>query len=100
MTQVRVALPAHLRSLARLDGEALLEVAAPPTIDVILGSLEARYPALRGTIRDAATGKRRAFMRFFACGQDFSHEPTDTLLPSPVASGEEPLCVVGAIAGG
>ena len=97
---MRVALPAHLRTLARVDGEVELEVAAPLTQRTVLDALEARYPMLRGTIRDQATGKRRAFMRYFACGEDLSHEAPDTPLPEAVAGGTEPFMVVGAIAGG
>jgi len=97
---MRVALPAHLRTLARVDGEVELEVAAPLTQRAVLDALEARYPMLRGTIRDQATGKRRAFMRYFACGEDLSHEAPDAPLPEAVARGTEPFMVVGAIAGG
>ena len=97
---MRVALPAHLRTLARVDGEVELEVAAPLTQRTVLDALEARYPMLRGTIRDQATGKRRAFMRYFACGEDVSHEAPDAPLPEAVARGTEPFMVVGAIAGG
>ena len=97
---MRVALPAHLRTLARVDGEVELEVAAPLTQRTVLDALEARYPMLRGTIRDQATGKRRAFMRYFACGEDLSHEAPDAPLPDAVARGAEPFMVVGAIAGG
>ena len=97
---MRVALPAHLRTLARVDGEVELEVAAPLTQRTLLDALEARYPMLRGTIRDQATGKRRAFMRYFACGEDVSHEAPDAPLPEAVARGTEPFMVVGAIAGG
>lgn len=97
---MRVALPAHLRTLARVDGEVELEVAAPLTQRAVLDALEARYPMLRGTIRDQATGRRRAFMRYFACGEDLSHEAPDAPLPEAVARGTEPFMVVGAIAGG
>ncbi len=97
---MRVALPAHLRTLAQVDGEVELDVAQPLTQRSVLDALEARYPMLRGTIRDQTTGKRRAFMRYFACGQDLSHEPADAVLPDAVASGSEPFMVVGAIAGG
>jgi hypothetical protein len=97
---MRVALPAHLRTLARVDGEVELEVAAPLTQRAVLDALEARYPMLRGTIRDQATGKRRAFMRYFACGEDLSHDAPDAPLPEAVARGTEPFMVVGAIAGG
>jgi sulfur-carrier protein len=97
---IRVMLPAHLRTLARVDGEVTLEIAGPVTQRAILDALEARYPMLRGTIRDHATLKRRPFIRFFACEQDLSHESPDTPLPEAVASGAEPLVIVGAMAGG
>ena len=97
---IRVALPAHLRSLARVDGEVTLDVAGQVTQCSVLDALEARYPMLRGTIRDHVTQKRRAFIRFFACELDLSHEPLDEPLPEAVASGAEPYFVVGAIAGG
>lgn len=97
---IRVVLPAHLRTLARVDGEVTLEVEGPVTAGAILDALEARYPVLRGTIRDHVTRRRRAFLRFFACAQDLSHEPPDTPLPDAVASGDEPFLIVGAMAGG
>jgi sulfur-carrier protein len=97
---IRVILPAHLRTLARLDGEVKLDVAGPVTQRSILDALEARYPMLRGTIRDQATQQRRAFLRFFACEQDLSNEPLDAPLPERVATGAEPYLVVGAMAGG
>jgi hypothetical protein len=97
---IRVVLPAHLRNLARVDGELKLDVAGPTTQQSILDALEAGYPMLRGTIRDQSTHKRRAFIRFYACEQDLSNEPADTPLPEAVASGKEPFLVVGAIAGG
>lgn len=97
---IRVKLPVHLRTLAHLDGEVQLHVAGEATQRSVLDALEARYPMLRGTIRDQATGRRRAFVRFFACEQDLSHEPPDTPLPVPVATGTEPLLIVGAMAGG
>jgi hypothetical protein len=98
---IRVALPGHLRTLARLDAaEVELEVAGPATQRSVLDALEARFPVLRGALRDQLTGRRRAFVRFFACGQDLSHESPDAPLPEEVASGREPLVVVGAIAGG
>ncbi len=97
---IRVVLPAHLRTLARVDGEALLRVDGPVTIQSVLDALEAGYPVLRRTIRDHVTHRRRAFIRFFACEQDLSHEPPDALLPEAVAKGTEPLLIVGAIAGG
>jgi len=97
---IRVVLPAHLRTRARVDGEVKIAVAGPVTVGAVLDALEAAYPMLRGTIRDQVTRQRRAFLRFFACEQDLSHEPPDTLLPEEVASGAEPLLVVGAMAGG
>ena len=96
---IRVVLPAHLKSLARVSGEVLLEV-EPATQRTVVDALEAQYPALRGTVRDPATGRRRAFVRFFACREDLSHEPPDAPLPDAVVRGEEPLLVVGAMAGG
>jgi sulfur-carrier protein len=97
---IRVVLPQHLRTLAGVDGEVSLEVAAEPTQRAVLDALEARYPVLRGTIRDHATAERRAFIRFFACGLDLSLAPADGPLPDEVASGAEPFRVVGAMAGG
>jgi hypothetical protein len=97
---IRVVLPAHLRTLARLDGEVKLDVAGPVTQRSVLDALEARYPMLRGTIRDQATQQRRAFLRFFACEQDLSNEPLDAPLPERVVTGAEPYLVVGAMAGG
>lgn len=97
---IRVVLPAHLRTLARVDGEVQLDVEIPITQRSVLDALEARYPMLRGTIRDHTTLKRRAFVRFFACEQDLSHESPDTPLPNAVATGTEPLLIVGAMAGG
>lgn len=97
---IRVVLPAHLRTLARVDGEVKLDVRAPVTLAAVLEALEADYPMLRGTIRDQVTGRRRAFLRFFACGEDLSHQSSDTPLPEAVATGVEPLLVVGAMAGG
>jgi hypothetical protein len=97
---IRVVLPAHLRILARLDGEVTLGVDGPVTQRSVLDALEVRYPMLRGTLRDHATKKRRAFVRFFAFGEDFSNELPDALLPEAVATGAEPFLVVGAIAGG
>jgi molybdopterin converting factor small subunit len=97
---IRVILPAHLRTLARVDGEVKVEVAGPITVGAVLDALEATYPMLRGTIRDQVTRQRRAFLRFFACEQDLSHDPPDTPLPEAIASGTEPLLVVGAMAGG
>jgi molybdopterin synthase sulfur carrier subunit len=97
---VRVALPAHLRNLASVDGEVLVEVTGNATQRTVLDALEASYPVLSGTIRDHVTMKRRPFVRFFACGQDLSHEPLDALLPEEVAGGKEPYLIVGAMAGG
>jgi sulfur-carrier protein len=97
---IRVILPAHLRTLARVDGEVLLDVPGQVTQRSVLDALEARYPMLRGTIRDHRSGKRRAFVRFFACQEDLSHEPPEAPLPDAVASGAEPYLVVGAMAGG
>ena len=97
---IRVELPSHLRKLARVAGDLELDVEGPVTVDAVLDALEARYPALRGTIRDQVTKSRRPFMRFFACEQDLSHEPPDAPLPEPVAQGKEPLLIVGAMAGG
>ena len=97
---IRVALPAHLRTLAHVDGEVMLRVEGPVTQRSVLDALEAGYPMLRGTIRDHVTQERRPFLRFFACAEDLSHEPPDAPLPGAVAKGEEPYLIVGAIAGG
>ena len=97
---IRVTLPFHLRRLARVGEEVELEVAAPITVRSVLDALESRYPVLRGTIRDHGTLRRRPFLRFFACEQDLSLDSPDALLPQPVASGAEPLMIVGAVAGG
>jgi sulfur-carrier protein len=97
---IRVVLPTHLRTLAHLDGEVTLHVDGPVTQRSVLDALEARCPVLRGTMRDHVTQRRRAFVRFFACGEDLSNEQPDTLLPEAVATGAEPFLVVGAIAGG
>ena len=97
---IRVVIPYHLRTLVGVNGEVRLEVEGPVTQRAVLDALEARYPALRGTIRDRVTGKRRAFVRFFACEQDLSHDPPDNPLPDEVAAGKEPFLVIGAIAGG
>lgn len=97
---VRVMLPYHLRNLAKIDGEVTLSVAAPVSLRAVLDTLEADYPALRGTIRDHATLQRRPFLRFFACEEDLSLQSPDTPLPELVARGEEPLLIIGAIAGG
>jgi sulfur-carrier protein len=97
---IRVTLPPHLRKLAQVDGEVKIEVTGEITQRSVLDALEARYPMLRGTIRDHMTKKRRAFVRFFACGEDLSHEPPDAPLPQAIATGAEPFMIVGAIAGG
>ncbi len=97
---IRVTLPHHLRALAGVGREVALQVGDPVTQRAVLDALEARYPMLRGTVRDPVTGQRRAFIRFFACGQDWSHEPPDAPLPGEVAAGAEPFLVVGAMAGG
>ena len=97
---IRVMLPYHLRTLARVEGDVELEVESPATLGSVLDALEARYPMLRGTIRDHVTLRRRAFLRFFACEEDWSHEPSDAPLPQAVASGAEPFYIIGAIAGG
>jgi sulfur-carrier protein len=98
---IRVGLPYHLRALAKIEtSEVVLVVAAPVTAARVLDALEARYPMLAGTIREHGTGKRRAFMRIFACEEDWSHQPMDADLPDPVAQGREPLLILGAIAGG
>ena len=97
---IRVGLPVHLRTLAGVNDDVMLEVAPPVTLCAILDALEARFPNLRGSIRDHVTKKRRAFVRFFACSEDWSHESPDKPLPEAIASGAEPFFVVGAIAGG
>jgi sulfur-carrier protein len=97
---IRVVLPAHLRTLAQVNGEVKLDVPGQVTQRAVLDALEARYPMLCGTIRDHVTQERRAFLRFFACEEDLSNESPDALLPDPVATGAEPLLVVGAMAGG
>jgi sulfur-carrier protein len=97
---VRVELPAHLRTLANLSGEVTLEVTGPVTQRSVLDALEVRYPMLCGTVRDHVSKQRRPFLRFFACQEDLSHESPDALLPDAVASGREPLLIIGAIAGG
>jgi hypothetical protein len=97
---IRVALPYHLRNLARVDGDVQVEVGTPATIHAVLDALESKYPALRGTIRDHVTLKRRPFIRFFACKEDLSLEPPETPLPDAVVNGTEPFLVVGAMAGG
>lgn len=97
---IRVVLPAHLRTLSGCQGEVHLEVQGPATVRSVLDALEARFPMLRGTIREHVTQQRRPFLRFFACEEDLSHESADTPLPEAVASGKEPLLIIGAIAGG
>lgn len=97
---IRVLLPAHLRNLAQVEAEVRLEVAAPVTQRTILDALEATYPVLRGTIRDHGTLKRRAYVRFFACGEDRSHDSPDEPLPDAIARGDQPFTVIGAMAGG
>ncbi|MDB6108494.1 MAG: hypothetical protein JWR69_244 [Pedosphaera sp.] len=97
---IRVVLPFHLRTLARVDGEVQLEVGSPITLGSVLDALEARYPVLRGTIRDHVTLRRRPFIRFFACEEDLSHDPPDATLPDVVTTGTEPFLIVGAMAGG
>jgi molybdopterin converting factor small subunit len=97
---IRVVLPAHLRTLAKVDGEVALDLSGAVTQRAVLDALEERYPVLRGTIRDQASGKRRSFVRFFACEEDLSHEQPDDPLPDAVARGSEPFLVIGAMAGG
>jgi sulfur-carrier protein len=97
---IRVVLPQHLRTLAQVTGEVMLDVEAPVTLRAALDALEALYPVLRGTIRDHVSLERRPFLRFFACEEDWSHEAADAPLPEAVANGKEPLLVIGAIAGG
>ena len=97
---ITVVLPAHLKTLAKVTGDVTLEVAGEPTQRTVLDALEARFPNLQGTIRDHVTQQRRAFIRFFACEEDWSHESPDTPLPEAVASGEKPFYIIGAIAGG
>jgi hypothetical protein len=97
---IRVVLPQHLRTLARVGGEVEIEVQGPVTPRSILDALEASYPVLRGTIRDHVTQQRRPFLRFFVCAEDWSHEPPDTPLPKEIISGAEPFLIIGAIAGG
>jgi sulfur-carrier protein len=99
-SNIRVILPQHLRTLAHVGSEVTIEVEGQPTLRSVLDAIEARYPMLRGTIRDHVTQERRAFLRFFACEEDLSHEPLDTPLPDAVSSGKEPFIVIGAIAGG
>lgn len=97
---IRVEIPAHLRTLAQVNGEVQLEVPGDATVSSLLNALEARYPMLLGTIRDQVTHERRPFVRFFACAEDYSHEPSETSLPAAVVSGVEPFLIVGAMAGG
>lgn len=97
---IRVVLPYHLRTLARVGDEVELEVSEPVTLRAVLDALEARYPSLAGTIRDHGTLRRRPFIRFFACKEDLSHEPPETLLPEAITTGAEPFMIVGAMAGG
>jgi hypothetical protein len=97
---IRVVLPFHLRTLARVDGELQLEIEGPATLGAVLCALEQTYPVLRGAIRDHTTLRRRPFVRFFACKEDFSHEPPETRLPAAVAGGVEPFFIIGAMAGG
>ena len=96
---IRVLLPAHLKALAKVHGEVELDV-GEPTVDAVLDAVEERFPMLRGTIREHGTGKRRAYVRYYACEQDLSHEPTDAPLPAAVVEGKEPFIVLGAMAGG
>ena len=97
---IRVVLPPHLRKLARVEREVQLDVEGPVTLRSVLDALEARYPMLRGTIRDHVTQRRRSFVRFFACQEDMSHEPPDAALPDAVATGAEPFLIMGAMSGG
>lgn len=97
---IRVVLPFHLRNLARVEGEVELEIAAPVTVKAVLDALEEKFPVLRGTIRDHGTLKRRPFIRFFVCKEDWSHEPPEKPLPDEIVSGAEPFLIVGAMAGG
>jgi hypothetical protein len=97
---IRVVLPAHLRTLARVNGDVELQLEGQVTLRSVLDALENRYPMLRGTIRDHVTQERRPFLRFFACGEDLSHEPPDTPVPDAVVTGAEPFFIIGAIAGG
>ena len=97
---IRVVIPAHLRTLARVGGEVSVDVVGEPTLLSVLDALEAQYPMLRGTIRDQVTQERRPFVRFFACAEDYSHEPANTPLPAAVVAGTEPFLILGAMAGG
>jgi hypothetical protein len=100
MTEIRVKLPTHLRRLAQVDGEVRVDVKDPATLCSVLDAIESNFPVLRGTIREHGTQRRRAFVRYFACEDDLSHEPPDAPLPEAVSSGTEPLLIVGAMAGG
>jgi molybdopterin converting factor small subunit len=97
---IRVKLPAHLRTLAKVEGELELDVEAPVTLDRVLDEIESRFPMLTGTIRDRGTKKRRAFVRFYACEENWSNSPSDELLPDDISNGHEPLLIIGAMAGG
>lgn len=97
---IRVVLPYHLRTLAGVEGEVQIDMGEPATMASVLDAIETKYPVLRGTIRDHGTLRRRPFIRFYACKEDWSHEPTDAALPEPITKGEEPLLIIGAIAGG
>src|SRR4051812_44701605 len=97
---IRVVLPFHLRTLARVEGEVQVEAGNPATVGSVLDAIEARYPTLRGTIRDHVTLRRRPFVRFFACKEDLSNEPPDTALPKAIVTGQEPFLIIGAMAGG
>jgi molybdopterin synthase sulfur carrier subunit len=97
---IRVIFPAHLRTLAKIEGEVAFELSPPVTSHLLLDAIESRFPMLRGTIRDHHTFKRRPFLRFFACGEDISYEPSDALLPEAVITGQEPFLIVGSVAGG
>jgi molybdopterin synthase sulfur carrier subunit len=97
---IRVVLPYHLQTLARVNRQVAIELEEPVTLNLVLDTLEDHYPALRGTIRDQSSKERRAFIRFFVCGEDWSHKPVDAILPAAIVNGEEPLRIVGALAGG
>ena len=97
---IRVVLPYHLQTLARVNRQVAIELEEPVTLNLVLDTLEDHYPALRGTIRDQSSKERRAFIRFFVCGEDWFHKPVDAILPAAIVNGEEPLRIVGALAGG
>jgi molybdopterin synthase sulfur carrier subunit len=97
---IRIVLPAHLRALARFEGELELDIAEPITIAAVIDAIETHYPMLRNTLRNPATGKRRPYVRFYACERDLSHDPLDTLLPPRVRTADDPLLIIGAISGG